>query len=154
LPGRPRNPLLDDLEPPVGEEPLVDANVMDFDIEAPATMTVPEEGEDWRPVIAPMEKEYDPFPRSKVIVDPVEEFVVPSRETDQEVPLVRPDSVNPTRYTPSIDGITRSDVEAFVVAPARSETVTLSTNEPATVGVQFRLGVFWVAHPEGRPEYA
>ena len=59
-------------------------------------MTEPEDGETEYPVTEPMVYEYVPFGTEKDVLVPVEDWVLPLKVTDQDVPLARPDSVNVT----------------------------------------------------------
>ena len=76
-------------------------NVMDSVTFFPLTVRVPEDEDMLYPEILPIEYEYVPFGKEKVIVFVVEDNVVPLKVTDHDVPEERPDSVKVTVYLTS-----------------------------------------------------
>ncbi len=63
---------------------------------APFTVTDPDDGEAEYPETEPMVYEYVPSGTEKDVLVPVEDWVLPLKVTDHEVPLARPDSVKVT----------------------------------------------------------
>ena len=93
----------------------------------PETVTVPEVGFAAYPVTLPTVYGYDPFASVKAIVLVVEDFVVPAKVTDQEVPLGRPLSVKVTAYGPGATAVkvigTDCALPATVTVPDAGDAV-------------------------------